>query len=296
MTRSPDLFSDPLPLLREVDETMRLYFEVKERLPEFTRQFLEAKRRYRHFQELVLLRRELWIRSSKRLEELARVRRVLRQQESGLIQPSDPEADPQRSRLAQNLKESFLKLEKIRELIRLGESLFYRQRRALKSRRQAAAAQVLPDPEMRDNALRLQKLKELFRLQRELIRRQERALCEHDDASAVQHRSSSDQIADDLPKQPDDSQPNLAPCEECEQRQDSNPHRQSLGFQRLGYQSLGPQSDTEPPAPALPLTEESPAAEPLASTGIAASNTPQGNQVQDLIVRGPPCRAPAVDL
>src|SRR5215831_12257330 len=81
ITRDDGDLVDPIPLLREVDETRRLYFEVKERLPEFTRQFLEAKRRYRHFQELVLLRRELWIRSSERLEELARVRRLLRQQQ-----------------------------------------------------------------------------------------------------------------------------------------------------------------------------------------------------------------------
>src|SRR5215831_14591865 len=111
MTRSPDLFSDPTPLLREVQETERGYREVKQQLPEIERQFLEAKRRYRLFREIVLLRRELFIRRFKRLEDLARVRTVLRQQEGGQVQQNDPEADAERSRLAQNLKESFLKLE-----------------------------------------------------------------------------------------------------------------------------------------------------------------------------------------
>jgi len=49
-------------------------------------------------------------------------------------------------------------------------------------------AQVLPDPEMRDNAVRLQKLKRLYALRQELIRRQERALREHDAGATVQRR------------------------------------------------------------------------------------------------------------
>src|SRR5215831_786259 len=168
--------ADPAPLLRELRETERLYREVQQQLPEFKRQFLEAKRRYRHFQELVQLQRELLIRRLERLEELARVRRILRQRQEGDQTPqSDPGTDAERSRLARDLKENVLQLEKIRELIRHGENLLYRQQRALKRRRQAAAAQVLPNPEMRDNALRLQKLKELYQLQQELIPRQERA-------------------------------------------------------------------------------------------------------------------------
>jgi len=192
MTRDDGAVGDPIPLLREVRETERRYQEVKQQLPEIKRQFLEAKRRYRLFQEIVLLRRELFIRSFRRLEELARVRRLRQEQDSRPIQQSDPEADAERSRLAQNLKESFLKLQKIRELIRDGENLLHRQQRALKSRRQAAAAQVRPDPEMRDNALRLQKLKELYRVEQELLRRQERALCEHDVAAAVQQVQNRD--------------------------------------------------------------------------------------------------------
>ena len=206
MTRSPDLFSDPTPLLREVQETERGYREVKQQLPEIERQFLEAKRRYRLFREIVLLRRELFIRSFRRLEELARVRRLRCQtQDSGPIQQNDPAADAQRSRLAQNLKESFLKLQKTRELIRDGENLLRRQQRALKSRRQHAAAQVQPDQEMRDNALRLQKLKELYRIQQELLLRHERALCVHDAAAAVQqvpNRDCDNCDASALPKQP----------------------------------------------------------------------------------------------
>src|SRR5262245_50235474 len=109
ITGSPDLDLDPTPLLRGVHEASRRYLEVKHQLPEIKRQFLEAKRRYRLFQEIVLVRRELFIRSSERLEELARVRRLLRQrQEPGPIQQNAPEADAARSRLAQQLKENLL--------------------------------------------------------------------------------------------------------------------------------------------------------------------------------------------
>jgi hypothetical protein len=212
-----DLDLDPLPLLRETNEASRLYLEVKQQLPEFERQFLEAKRRYRLFQEIVLLRRELFIRSSQRLEELARVRRLLRQQQGVPIQHNDTEADAARSRLAQQrltkekaLKESFLQLQKLRELIRLGENLLYRQQRALKRRRQAAAAQILPDAEMRDNAFRLQQLKRLYALRQELLRRQERALRQHDPAGAtIQHDSPVDAPR----KTPQEPQSKPAPLE-----------------------------------------------------------------------------------
>src|SRR5262249_47664645 len=91
------------------------------------------------------------------------------------------------------LKQNFLQLQKIRELIRLGENLLYRQQRALQLRRKAAAAQVLPDPEMRDNARRLQKLKRLYALRQDLLRSQERALRQHDSAAAtIQHDSPVD--------------------------------------------------------------------------------------------------------
>jgi hypothetical protein len=172
LSLSPDLDLDPIPLLRELNEATRCYHEVKQQLPEFKRQFLEAKRRYRLLQRLVHLRRVLWIRRLERLEELARVRRLLREQERGPIQQNDPASAAARSGLAQErmaqermekdrlakekaLKENFLKLQKLRELIRLRENLLYRQQRALNQRRQAAAAQIVPGPEMRDNALRL---------------------------------------------------------------------------------------------------------------------------------------------
>jgi hypothetical protein len=218
ITGSPDLDLDPLPLLREVHETRRLYLEVQQQLPEIKRQFLEAKRRYRLFQEIVLLRRELWIRRLEPLEELARVLRLLRQQQSVPIRQNDPEADAARSRLAQQrltkekaLKENFLHLQKLRELIRLGENLLYRQQRALKRRRQAAAAQVLPDAEMRDNVFRLQKLKRLYALRQDLLRSQERALRQHHPAGATIHHDSP---VDAPRKTPQEPQSKPAPLEE----------------------------------------------------------------------------------
>src|SRR5215831_11098783 len=83
ITGSPDLLVDPLPLLRELTETKRRYFQVQQQLPEVKRQFLEAERRYRLFQRLVHLRRELFIRRLERLQDLARVRQLLRQKQEG---------------------------------------------------------------------------------------------------------------------------------------------------------------------------------------------------------------------
>src|SRR5215475_6978810 len=75
--------ADPIPLLRELRETKRLYFKVQQQLPEVKSQFLEAKRRYRLFQRLVQLRRELFVRRFNRLQELARLRQLLRQGQEG---------------------------------------------------------------------------------------------------------------------------------------------------------------------------------------------------------------------
>src|SRR5262249_45318051 len=80
------------------------------------------------------------------------------------------------------------------------ENLLFRQQRAFSQRRQAAAAQVLPDPEMRDNALRLQKLKRLYALRQDLLRDQERALRRHDDAAAV-HRHPEHDLTANAPQQ-----------------------------------------------------------------------------------------------
>jgi len=214
---SPDLAVDPLPLLRELHETRRLYLEVEQHLPEVKRQFLEAKRRYHMFQRLALLRRDLWIRRLERLEELARIRRLLCQQQGVPTRRNDPEADAA-PRLAQErlakekaLKENFLELQRLRELIRRGENLLYRQQRALKRRRQAAAAQILPDAEMRDNVFRLQKLKRLYALRKDILRSQERALRRHDPAVAtIQH----DFPVDALRQTPQEPRSKPAPLEE----------------------------------------------------------------------------------
>src|SRR5262249_29695266 len=63
-----------------------------------------------------------------------------------------------------NDNDNVLKLEKLKEIIRIRETLLRRQQRALRRRRAAAATQCLPDHAMVDNVRRLRKLKELLQL------------------------------------------------------------------------------------------------------------------------------------
>jgi hypothetical protein len=288
MTRDDGDLVNPLPLLRELNETSRLYLEVKQQLPEIKRQFLEARRRYRLFQEIVQLRRVLWIRRVERLEELARVRRLLRQQqEGGQIRQNDPEADAARSRLAQEkaLKEDFLQLEKLRELIRLGENLLYRQQRALKRRRKAAAAQVLPDQEMRDNILRLQKLKELLRIRQESLRRRELALHRQNDAVAPQRHPEPDPAANaplrcqDLRHETQISNTTLDSV---------NTHNTGAGFRGAGWGRATQQPGISKHARGNNICRNYAFRANSCRNQVCRSNAPGLLVPPDVIVRGPP--------
>src|SRR5262249_51708961 len=131
-------------------------------LNEARHQFLEAKRRYFKLKQLVFLRQVVEPRRLQTLQELARLREIRQEgappqsNEHDPAAPSRPQparqdrlqGEARETREAQELRDNVLRLQKLQELIRLRELLLRRQQRALRLRRQAAAAQVLPDQAM----------------------------------------------------------------------------------------------------------------------------------------------------
>ena len=163
-------------------------------LNEAKRQYLEAKRRY------VMVR------------ELVRIRHILRLREES--RHSSPCGDSTLSLRSQELNDSALRLQKLKDLIHLREICLRRQQRAHRLRDKAEAAQRRrQDPELMENLRMLRKLKELVRHQERILHRQNRALAQRDYAVTAQCSAAHDQAGNSLQKQPAGPQPKPASIE-----------------------------------------------------------------------------------
>jgi hypothetical protein len=193
--------------------------EAKRQLLEARRQFLEAKRRYFMLCELARLYRIRAMRRQQQLEELAR------QGSAGV--------DAARSSLNPEPDKNILRLQKLKQLIRIREIRLRRQEHTHRLRDKAEGAQRRrQDPELQDNLRKLRKLKNLVQLHQVRLRQQKPGFSAFQRVSGSVHVVNArmqEEHTSALWKRMGDLQPKLTPIEEPKEPRNGHKRRQCRG-------------------------------------------------------------------